>query len=105
MEYGRGKGKGAYEGGRGAGRGGYELGGFAGAMRRQSRRTIDHLSPGVQLMKDRVLRPEMRRRVTTIVSSEANMKELLPPSAYPLQATYASAARTPPAARRPAVSS
>lgn len=59
-------------------------------MRRpMSRRTIDHLSPGVQLLKDRVLRPELRSRVTTVVSSDANIKELLPPSAYPMQPTCA----------------
>ena len=87
MDYGKGKGKGkgdGYDYGKG-GKGGGEYG----AMRRQqgSRRSVDHLAPGVQLLKDRVLRPEMRTRVTTIVSSEANIKELLPPSAYPMQAT------------------
>lgn len=39
-------------------------------------------------MKDRVLRPELRTRVTTIVSSEREMRELLPPSAYPMQPTW-----------------
>ncbi|KAL3905873.1 MAG: hypothetical protein SGPRY_010756, partial [Prymnesium sp.] len=42
------------------GRNGWGEGGHLGAMRRPvSRRTIDHLSPGVQLLKDRVLRPEL----------------------------------------------
>lgn len=82
MEFGKGR-------GRGVGRGSSDLMGAGGAMRRTvTRRTIDHLSPGVQLLKDRVLRPEMRAHVTTIVSSETSVKELLPPSAYPMQPTY-----------------
>ena len=59
-----------------------------GAMRRPPvRRTIDHLAPGVALVKDRIFRPEMRRRPNTIVSGEACMKELLPPAAYPMNAS------------------
>lgn len=90
---GKGGGKGGYAGGKGGydgGRGGYDGGrgyGGYGSFRRppqQSKRCIDHLATDVQFLKDRVFRPELKKRATTVVSSDSSIEELLPPAAYPL---------------------
>ena len=45
------------------------------------RRTVDHAGPGLKMLKDRVLRPELRHAPVSMPATEKAVPEMLPPSA------------------------